>query len=77
MDGESIVRKAYEAILNGDFEAAIAWFEEAIATDPTNGGVYYKCSITCVSGKWSKGRYTPTLQNRWIRSMRNIAIILE
>ncbi|REE94306.1 tetratricopeptide repeat protein [Paenibacillus taihuensis] len=55
MDGDSSIKKAYEAILSGDFEQAILHFEEAIALDPTNGAAYYKCSITCArSGKWQK-----------------------
>lgn len=55
MDGESSVKKAYEAILNGDFEEAVVRFEEAIALEPDNADTYYRCSITCArSGKWSK-----------------------
>ncbi|MBW7473415.1 tetratricopeptide repeat protein [Paenibacillus oenotherae] len=55
MDGESSIRKAYEAILSGDFEQALARFEEAIALEPDQGVHYYKCSITCArSGKWQK-----------------------
>ncbi|WP_219836560.1 tetratricopeptide repeat protein [Paenibacillus sp. R14(2021)] len=55
MDVESSVKKAYEAILSGDFEQAILRFEEAIAQEPENGAIYYKCSITCArSGKWQK-----------------------
>ncbi|MFC4808520.1 tetratricopeptide repeat protein [Paenibacillus sp. GCM10023250] len=55
MDVESCVKKAYEAILNGDYELAIQRFEQAIELEPDNGAVYYKCSITCArSGKWQK-----------------------
>ncbi|WP_274651620.1 tetratricopeptide repeat protein [Paenibacillus humicola] len=55
MDGESVVKKAYEAILSGDFELAIVRFEEAIALEPENAAFCYKCSITCArSGKWPK-----------------------
>ncbi|QHW30160.1 tetratricopeptide repeat protein [Paenibacillus rhizovicinus] len=55
MDVESSIKKAYEAILGGDYEQAIGRFEEAIALEPDNGAVYYKCSITCArSGKWQK-----------------------
>jgi len=55
MDGESIVKKAYEAILNGDFELAIIRFEEAIALEPENAAYLHKCSITYArSGKWAK-----------------------
>ncbi|OBR64798.1 hypothetical protein A7K91_04225 [Paenibacillus oryzae] len=57
MDGESCVRKAYEYILNGDFEAAIEWFEQAIAADPANPSFYHKCAVSCArSGKWSKAK---------------------
>jgi tetratricopeptide (TPR) repeat protein len=55
MDGESVVKQAYEAILSGDFELAIARFEEAISLEPDNAAHYHKCSITCTrSGKWQK-----------------------
>src|SRR4051812_23998980 len=55
MDGESSVRKAYEAILGGDFEQAVVCFEEAISLEPANAAIYYRCSITCArSGKWPK-----------------------
>ncbi|WP_308639164.1 tetratricopeptide repeat protein [Paenibacillus silvisoli] len=55
MGGESSIKKAYDAILSGDFEQAILHFEEAIALEPSNGAAYYKCSITCArSGKWQK-----------------------
>ncbi|CAH1218315.1 hypothetical protein PAECIP111893_04393 [Paenibacillus plantiphilus] len=58
MDGDSSIKMAYEAILNGDFEQALARFEEAIALEPDNGDHYYKCSITCArSGKWQKALY--------------------
>ncbi|MHA7963479.1 tetratricopeptide repeat protein [Paenibacillus sp. CAU 1782] len=57
MDGESCVRKAYEYILNGDFEEAIAWFEQAIAAEPANPAFYHKCAVSCArSGKWSKAK---------------------
>ncbi|NBD22556.1 tetratricopeptide repeat protein [Paenibacillus glycinis] len=55
MDVDSSVKKAYEAILSGDYEQAIQRFEEAISLDPENGALYHKCSITCArSGKWQK-----------------------
>jgi tetratricopeptide (TPR) repeat protein len=55
MDGENRIKKAYESILKGDYEEAIAWFEEAMELDPENASYYYKCSITCArSGKWDK-----------------------
>ena len=55
MDGDNQVRRAYESILQGDFEQAIRWFEKAIAADPDNPAYQYKCSITCMrSGKWAR-----------------------
>jgi tetratricopeptide (TPR) repeat protein len=55
MDGDNEVKRAYESILQGDYEQAIRWFEEAIAADPDNPAYHHKCSITCMrSGKWSK-----------------------
>ncbi|MFD2612046.1 tetratricopeptide repeat protein [Paenibacillus gansuensis] len=57
MDGEASVKKAYEAILNHDFEMAIEWFEEAIAIEPENAAYHYKLSITYSrSGKWAKAK---------------------
>ncbi|OXM88042.1 tetratricopeptide repeat protein [Paenibacillus rigui] len=46
MDGEGLIKKAYEAILNNDFEQAIEWFERAIAMNPDNATFHYKLSIT-------------------------------
>ncbi|GGF88987.1 tetratricopeptide repeat protein [Paenibacillus abyssi] len=55
MERGSSVKKAYEAILSGDFETAIHWFEQAIRHEPGNADYHYKCSITCArSGKWPK-----------------------
>ncbi|MCQ6558005.1 tetratricopeptide repeat protein [Paenibacillus mendelii] len=55
MNGESSMKKAYEAILNGDYELAVMRFEEAIALAPQEADYHYKCSITCArSGKWPK-----------------------
>lgn len=52
MDGETCLRQAYEAIYQGDFEAAIDWFGRAIALEPDNASHYYSGSITCArSGK--------------------------
>ncbi|MFC5531779.1 tetratricopeptide repeat protein [Cohnella yongneupensis] len=52
MDGEVFVRQAYEAILQGDFELALHWFQQAIAAEPSNAAYYYKGSVTCArSGK--------------------------
>ncbi|UVI32420.1 hypothetical protein [Paenibacillus spongiae] len=58
MVGESSLKKAYEAILNGDYELAVLRFEEAIALEPQQADYHYKCSITCArSGKWQKAIY--------------------
>ncbi|MFH5184716.1 tetratricopeptide repeat protein [Paenibacillus sp. TAB 01] len=46
MDGDALIKKAYEAILNSDFEQAIEWFERAIAMNPNNAAFHYKLSIT-------------------------------
>jgi len=55
MDGDNQVKRAYESILQGDYEQAIRWFEQAIAADPDNPAYHYKCSITCMrSGKWAR-----------------------
>lgn len=47
MDGDQCIKKAYASILAHDYEQAVAWFEQAIAADPSNGSYYYKLSITC------------------------------
>ncbi|WP_230876148.1 tetratricopeptide repeat protein [Paenibacillus validus] len=55
MDGELAIKKAYESILNHDFEQAIGWFERAIALNPNNASYHYKLSITYArSNKLSK-----------------------
>ncbi|WP_336771877.1 tetratricopeptide repeat protein [Paenibacillus sp. MMO-58] len=55
MDGESFVKKAYEFILNSDFEQAIYWFEQAIAAEPLNASYQHICAVSCArSGKWTK-----------------------
>lgn len=55
MDGERATKKAYESILQNDFEQAIYWFERAIEDDPDNASYHYKLSITCArSGKVAK-----------------------
>lgn len=46
MVGEQQIKKAYESILDNDFEKAIAWFEEAIVLEPDNAEYHYKLSIT-------------------------------
>ncbi|MCM3747496.1 tetratricopeptide repeat protein [Paenibacillus pasadenensis] len=53
MDGESCIKKAYECILNGNFDEAITWFLQAIELEPENAAFHYKCSLSCArSGKW-------------------------
>lgn len=47
MEGGEAIKKAYEAILRSDFEQAIAWFQEAIASEPDNAAYRYRLSITC------------------------------
>ncbi|MFC4777592.1 tetratricopeptide repeat protein [Paenibacillus sp. GCM10023252] len=55
MNGEDCLKKAYEFILNSDFEGAILWFEQAIAADPSKAHYHYRASISCArSGKWAK-----------------------
>jgi len=52
MDGETCLRQANEAILQGDFESAIFWFGQAIAIEPENAAYHYRGSVTCArSGK--------------------------
>lgn len=52
MDGESCVQAAYEALLQGDFEAATRWFVRAVETDPDNPSYYFRGSVTLArSGK--------------------------
>ncbi|MGN7455769.1 tetratricopeptide repeat protein [Paenibacillus pasadenensis] len=53
MDGEGCIKKAYECILNGDFDGAIEWFLQAIQLEPRNASFHYKCSVSCArSGRW-------------------------
>lgn len=55
MSGEPNIRKAYQAILQHDFELAIDHFEQAIQQEPDNAAYYYRLSITCArSGKLAK-----------------------
>ncbi|WP_165279933.1 tetratricopeptide repeat protein [Paenibacillus protaetiae] len=57
MDGEACIRKAYDYILNADFEKAIYWFEQAIAAEPGNAGYCHRCAVSCArSGKWEKAK---------------------
>lgn len=46
LQGEYCLRQAYSAILASDFEAAVDWFKQAVAADPTNASYYYKGSIS-------------------------------
>ncbi|MFD2672924.1 tetratricopeptide repeat protein [Marinicrinis sediminis] len=46
MNGEDMIKKAYEAILHHDFEQAIGWFEQAILLEPDHPGYHYKLSIS-------------------------------
>lgn len=58
MDGKQEIQKAYEAILNGDFEKAIEWFACAIEKEPENPDYHYKISITYArSDKLDKALY--------------------
>jgi len=55
MGGEQSIQKAYESILEHDFEKAIEWFELAIKEEPDNAAYHYKLSITYArSGKLPK-----------------------
>ncbi len=46
MDGQREIQKAYESILDNDFEQAIRSFEQAIELEPDNAEYHYKLSIT-------------------------------
>jgi len=46
MDGETCMRKAYEAIFQGNFESAVGWFQRALELEPDNADYHYKSSIT-------------------------------
>lgn len=55
MSPDEYVKEAYRCILRSDFEEAIVCFEAAIAADPDNPEVRYRCSITYArSGKLEK-----------------------
>ncbi|WP_438432373.1 tetratricopeptide repeat protein [Gorillibacterium sp. sgz500922] len=47
MSGEAWIKEAYEAILAGDFERALACFEQAIALEPDNASHYHRLAVTC------------------------------
>ncbi|MFB9275244.1 tetratricopeptide repeat protein [Cohnella cellulosilytica] len=52
INGETCIRSAYDAIFQGDFEAAVQWFGQAIELEPDNAEYYFRGSITCArSGK--------------------------
>ncbi|ANA82063.1 tetratricopeptide repeat protein [Paenibacillus glucanolyticus] len=46
MKPESYIQKAYRCILQNDFDEALRWFEQAIAANPGDAEVHYRCSIT-------------------------------
>ncbi|MGG1876967.1 tetratricopeptide repeat protein [Paenibacillus campinasensis] len=46
MKSEEYIQNAYQCILQNDFEEAIRWFEAAIAANPGDAEVHYRCSIT-------------------------------
>jgi tetratricopeptide (TPR) repeat protein len=46
MDGKHHIQKAYESIINQDFEQAVEWFEKAVLDEPLNAFFRYSLSIT-------------------------------
>lgn len=55
MNGDEMIKKAYDAILHHDFDKAISWFEEAIMKEPENAAFHHKLSISYArSGKLNK-----------------------
>lgn len=46
MNADDYIQEAYKAILHNDFERAVYWFETAIAEEPNNPEIHYRCSIT-------------------------------
>ncbi|WP_018755345.1 tetratricopeptide repeat protein [Paenibacillus terrigena] len=46
MTAEECIHKAFQSILQNDFEQAIDWFEKAIKLDPNNPNHHYKLSMT-------------------------------
>lgn len=46
MDGKQHIQKAYESIIQQDFEQAIDWFEKAVADEPLNALYRYSLSIS-------------------------------
>ncbi|WP_454191800.1 tetratricopeptide repeat protein [Paenibacillus sp. Marseille-Q7038] len=46
MNADDYIQEAYKAIFHNDFERAVYWFETAIAEEPNNPEIHYRCSIT-------------------------------
>jgi Flp pilus assembly protein TadD len=46
MSGEQSIRRAYESLLEHDFEKAIAYFELAVREEPDNAAFRHRLSIT-------------------------------
>ncbi|MEK4432332.1 tetratricopeptide repeat protein [Paenibacillus sp. FSL M7-0802] len=46
MKAEEYVQKAYQCILQNDFEQAVEWFEKAISAQPDHAEHYFRCSVT-------------------------------
>jgi tetratricopeptide (TPR) repeat protein len=55
MSGERSIKRAYESLLEHDFEKAIAYFELAVRQEPNNAAFHHRLSITYArSGKLAK-----------------------
>lgn len=46
MEQNPYIRKAYEAIVNQDYEQAAEWFEKSVKQEPDNASFHYRYSIT-------------------------------
>ncbi|GAB6990276.1 tetratricopeptide repeat protein [Paenibacillus pini] len=46
MKKEPLVQQAYHCILQNDFEGALHWFEAAVAENPEDADIHYRCSVT-------------------------------
>ncbi|WP_077997230.1 tetratricopeptide repeat protein [Paenibacillus larvae] len=76
MNGEQEIQKAYQALLDNDFEQAIDCFEQAVRRDPLNADFHYKLSISCArSGKLKKALAHARDALRLARMMRFIYFI--
>ncbi|MDT2191680.1 hypothetical protein [Paenibacillus larvae] len=76
MNGEQEIQKAYQALLDNDFEQAIDCFEQAVRRDPLNADFHYKLSISCArSGKLKKLLLTQEMPCGLPRMMRFIYFI--